>query len=173
MKKILIASAMLLPLWAMAQGNAGDEPEPSVNEYSQEEGSGVMIQDSDEDIRNLVEDYIKKDIALKGAFFIEDKNSGKVLSLKFVAITKTNLPEDGDKTVTAQFSSEGSKFYNLIFLLSGSNWGNMEIQKISLEPASGNAKPAEKDRSKESKPAQAKKEEKKEVKPSNQPKKVK
>lgn len=171
MKEILIAAAMLLPIRAVAQGNDMGEPEPSVNEYSQEDGSGVMIQDSDEDIRNLVEDYIKKDIALKGAFFIEDKSSGKVLSLKFVAITKTNLPEDGDKTVTAQFHSDGGKFYNLVFLLSGSNWGNMEIQKISIEPPSGPAKASEKDRPKENKQAQNKKEEKKEVKPYNQPKK--
>jgi len=119
-----------MPFSTFAQDQDSTEENVSTQE-SIEENNGAMIQNSEEDLRGIVEDYIKKDIELKGGFFIEEKSSGKILRLKYIGITKTNFSEDEDKTVTAQFASDG-KIYSLIFSLSGTNWGSMEIVKINI-----------------------------------------
>lgn len=130
MKKVIFLSLCLTPFGAFAMD--GEHIDGSVvSQENVEENNGVMIQDSEEDIKNLVEDYIKKDIMLKGGFFIEERPSGKILRLKYLGITGISLPEDGDKIVTAQFIGDG-KLYSLNFFLSGSDWGNMEIFKISV-----------------------------------------
>ena len=102
MKKILLAVIMLLPLNMFSQDD--DMIDQAVSEEIQEEGTGIILQDSEEDIKNIVEDYIRKDVNLKGAFFIEEKASWKVLRLKYIVITKANIKEGADKTVVANFS---------------------------------------------------------------------
>ncbi len=151
MKKTLILLLLAAPLLAADE----NYEEPVVSENSAGEESGVMVQDSDDDIKSIVEDYIKKDESLKGAFFIEDKKSGKVLSLKYLAVLSVDNLSETEKKVKVQFADPSTgKFRNVFFFMKGSSWGNMDIEKIELEQPAEIKKPENKS---ENKPASDKK----------------
>jgi len=100
----------------------------TTNEENNDESGEIISQESKEDIINFVEDYIKKDINLKGAFFIEDKISKKILKLNFVKIKEVIMDE---KKVITQFKDSNSKLYEINFFVSGL-WGNLDIIKINI-----------------------------------------
>ncbi|MEW5950354.1 MAG: hypothetical protein GX447_01120 [Elusimicrobia bacterium] len=138
MKKIIIFALLSTPLFAADENNyaeAQSAAEAAAESAVSDEDAGVMVQDSDEDIKNIVEDYVKKDESLKGSFLVEDKISGKILKLKYLAVIESKNLNEESKKVKVQFNDPSSgKFRIVSFLLKGSNWGNIEIEKMELEP---------------------------------------
>jgi len=93
-----------------------------------------LIQENDEDLAAFVTDYIRKDIQLKGAFFIEEKSSKKVLSLSLVSVKpKPAAGENAAKTITAQFKDAAGKKATVLFHLQNGPWGGLDIFKIELK----------------------------------------
>lgn len=130
MKKAIIFLFLAAPLIA---ANENYENQVMTDDSSAQDG-GVMVQDSDDDINSIVEDYIKKDESLKGSFFIKDKKNDKVLSLKYLSILLVEAISETEKKVKVQFTDISTgKFRNVFFFVRGSNWGNLDIEKIELE----------------------------------------
>lgn len=103
-----------------------------------------LVQESDEDLADFVTDYIRKDIQLKGAFFFENKTSGKVLRLRLSVVEpKTRPGADGTSAVTARFDGDDGAKYTLVFWVQDGAWGGLDIFKIELERSPG--KPGAKD----------------------------
>lgn len=103
-----------------------------------------LVQESDEDLTDFVTDYIRKDIQLKGAFFFEDKTSGKVLRLRLSAVEPKIRPgTDGTSAVTARFGDAAGAKHTLVFWVRDGAWGGLDISRIELERSPG--KPGVKD----------------------------
>jgi hypothetical protein len=133
MIKILISIFLLSPLYSYCAQENEDPFE--VNNSTQayiEDDSEAVAELSKEDIQNFVEDYIKKDVQLKGYFFIEDKENGKILRLKLSQIKEVIENENG-KQVIAEFKDNNSKLFYVIFTVAGSNFGNLDITKVYLK----------------------------------------
>lgn len=103
----------------------------------EEEEIQAQLQDSDEDLAGFVEDYIKKDSILKGAFFIEDPVGKKILKLKLVSVTKKSAPgPDRSKTVEAVFVNAAGGRHYILFHLRNTGLGEIDIYGIELKRSS-------------------------------------
>ena len=110
-----------------------------------EEEEQPQIQENDSDLADLVTDYIKKDIQLKGAFFIEDKAAKRILKLELSGVeNKTSEAEGGAKKLTATLKDAAGKKVTIIFYLHNGPWGGLDIFKIELKTKPEKAKPAKK-----------------------------
>ncbi|MFH1620071.1 MAG: hypothetical protein ABIG11_09255 [bacterium] len=106
----------------------------------------VMLQESDEDLLALAEDYIRKDIQLKGAFFLENPQDGKILRLGFEGIDKKSVLKNS-RRIRAFFKSDAGKRCEVEFVLEGAQWGSLDIYRIELKKIDGAAvKPVKKER---------------------------
>jgi hypothetical protein len=107
----------------------------------EEEEEQPLIQEKDEDLAAFVTDYVRKDIQLKGAFFLEDKVSKKILKLELAAVEpKAAGGENSAKTVTAHFKDAAAKKVTVLFHLQNGAWGGLDIFKIELKAAPGKKK---------------------------------
>ena len=110
-----------------AQGNSYEDEQP-------------VIQESDEDLAAFVTDYLDKDIALKGAFLLEDKATGKVLRLRLVSVDGKIAPgAAGGWMVTAYFKDAADKRFTVLFRVRDGSWGGLDIFKIELKDPAGDA----------------------------------
>jgi hypothetical protein len=131
----LLALACAAPAAANPDENA---TETSVSQAAdvqagagEDEDSQPLIQESSEDLTDFVTDYIRRDIRLKGAFFFEDKASGKVLKLQLSAVEKdTRTDDNGATAVTARFKDPSGAKYTLVFWVQDGAWGGLDISKI-------------------------------------------
>lgn len=147
--RILAAVLMLASFsaaYAADENGSGDEVYSSTQAYSEEgeEAGQVMVQDSEEDVLNFVEDYIKKDIALKGSFLMEDAASKQLLKLKFLQLRKEVVQEETAKIAVAELKDSNSRQYEAHFYVTGMNWGNLDISKIVLKKTAPAKEPAKK-----------------------------
>lgn len=149
--KFLLFTALALRLSGPAAAAYDDEglPEaPASTETvksGEEEDGLVLIQQSDEDLASFVTDYIRRDIMLKGAFFLEDKAARKILRLELASIEPAaSGAENGGKTVTAQFKDAAGKKTAVVFHLQNGPWGGLDIFRIELKAAPAISKPAPK-----------------------------
>lgn len=155
MRPILIA-ALVLCLAVPAAAAYEDEglPEAVVSSDTargEDEEVQPQVQESDEDLAAFVTDYIRKDIQLKSAFFMEELPSRKILKLDLVSVSpKTSGGENGARAVTVIFRDPAGKKRIALFWLQGGPWGGLDIFKIELKTPG--VKPAP-----ELKPAPAKK----------------
>lgn len=118
------------------------------DEAAEDEDARAEIQESDEDLVGYVEDYIKKDIILKGSFLLEDVPAKKVLKLAVDSVSRTveNGP-DNTKIVPAVFRTADGRKYNVRFHLRGAGFSGVDIFKIGLKKEEKPAAPAaEKDK---------------------------
>jgi hypothetical protein len=112
--------------------NADDEEEP-------------LIQENDSDLADFVTDYIRKDIQLKGAFFIEDKVTKRILKLELSAVeNKASDSEGGTKKLAATLKDAVGKKFTVLFYLHNGPWGGLDISKIELKSNQEKPKPAKK-----------------------------
>ncbi len=108
-----------------------------------EEEEQPMIQENDADLADFVTDYIKKDIELKGAFFIEDRASKRIMKLELAGVEKkTSEAEGGAKKLAASLKDAAGKKYTVVFYMHNGPWGGLDIFKIELKAEK--AKPAKK-----------------------------
>lgn len=100
-----------------------------------------FVQETDEDLADLVMDYVRRDTALKGSFLIEDKAAKKVMKLTLVALdTAAKDGEEGEKTVASVFRDEAGRKYAVVFHLQSGPWGGLDIFRLELKPAAAPAK---------------------------------
>lgn len=104
-----------------------------------------LIQENDADLADFVTDYIKKDIELKGSFFIEDKITKKVFKLELAGVeNKTSDAENGAKKLATTLKDAAGKKYTVIFYLHNGPWGGLDIFKIEFKTTPEKPKPAKK-----------------------------
>jgi hypothetical protein len=107
---------------------------------SEEEGAPI-IQESDEDLAAFVTDYIRRDIQLKGAFFLEDGATRKVHRLQLDSVKKSTLPgANGERGVTAVFNDEAGKKFTALFWVQAGPWGGLDIFRIDFNTPHGKGK---------------------------------
>ncbi len=144
--KFIYLSALALCLSGPAAAAYDEEglpeaPASTETVKGEEEDDLALIQQSDEDLASFVTDYIRKDIMLKGAFFLEEKASKKVLRLELASIEPAVAgAENGGKTVTAQFKDAAGKKIAAVFHLQNGPWGGLDIFRIELKAAPGRKK---------------------------------
>ena len=103
-------------------------------DYAAEEEGQASIQESDEDLAGFVQDYIGKDIALKGAFLLEDTVSGKVLKLSLEsAPRRSEAGPAGSRVMEAVFKAAGGRKYSVLFYLQSAGFGGIDIFRIELK----------------------------------------
>lgn len=151
--KTFILTALFACLCCPAQAGA-DYDEDGLTEAAistdtarngDEEEEQPLIQENDEDLADLVTDYIKKDIQLKGAFFIEDKATKKILKLELAGVEKkTSDAEGGAKKLAATLKDAAGKKFTIVFYLHNGPWGGLDIFKLELKTKPEKTKPAKK-----------------------------
>ncbi len=98
----------------------------------------MVLQETDEDIIAIIEDYVRKEIRLKRGFFMLNPESNQILKLKFDSINKkVGSDETGKRIVDAVFLDDRSKKYAVEFNLETSPWGGLDISAIILRKAAG------------------------------------
>jgi hypothetical protein len=137
MKYLILAALAAGLLWPRAAAAYEEEglSEAAVStdtaNGSDEDEDQTMIQENDEDLADFVTDYIRKDVQLKGAFFIEDRASKKVLKLELVSVENAAADaEGGTKKVTAVFKDAAGKKVPVAFYLQNGPWGGLDIFKM-------------------------------------------
>lgn len=142
MKRLLIVCALA----ALACGRAGAMADDDIiatvsstdaakGDYPPEDEETLgVIQESDEDLAAFVQDYISKDSALKGAFFIEERGSGKVLKLSLdTLLRKTSEGPDNSRIVEGVFKAAGGKKCSVLFYIQSAGFGGLDIFKVELK----------------------------------------
>ena len=133
----LFALALALPAGAAYEDDGLSEDAPVSTDTvknGDDEDSQAMIQENDEDLAAFVTDYIRKDIQLKGAFFIENKADKKILKLELVSVEgKASNGDTGAKKVAATFKDAANKKYSAFFYIQNGPWGGLDIFKIDLK----------------------------------------
>jgi len=109
---------------------------------SDEEEEQPLVQESDEDLAAFVTDYIRRDIQLKGSFFLEDKASKKVYRLQLASVERKTAPGgNGERGVTVVLKDEAGKKFPAVFWVQAGPWGGLDIFRIDFKaaPARGKA----------------------------------
>jgi hypothetical protein len=141
----LLAACLLAPAPAAAAYEDEGFSEAAVStdavKASDEDDDQTVIQAADDDLAAFVTDYIRKDTQLKGAFFLEEKTTRKLLKLSLVSVEpKAANEEGGAKKITAVFKDAAGKKYTAAFYLQNGPWGGLDIFKLELKAAA--VKPA-------------------------------
>ena len=112
----------------------------------EDEETQGYIQESEEDLSGFVQDYVKKDSSLKGAFLLEDPASGKVLKLALEAAPKKSADGlNNTKVLEAVFKDSAGKKYTVLFHIQSAGFGGIDIFRIELKKE---PKPGQKDKPK-------------------------
>ncbi|HNW45123.1 MAG TPA: hypothetical protein PKI19_11505 [Elusimicrobiales bacterium] len=99
-----------------------------------EEDDAPFVQESDEDLADFVQDYIRRDTALKGAFLIEDAADRKILKLHLVSLDRKAQPAaETAKTVTAVMRDAAGKTFSVVFYVQVGPWDGLDIFKLELK----------------------------------------
>ena len=141
--KLLLAACMLTALCCQQAAALSDDDLMDAgistetvtgDEASADEDAQASIQESDEDLAGFLQDYIGKDTALKGAFFIEDRGSGKILKLTLGSVVKKSSEgPDNSRIMEAVFKGPGGKQYSVLFYIQSAGFGGIDIFKIELK----------------------------------------
>ncbi|HBB65976.1 MAG: hypothetical protein A2X28_00595 [Elusimicrobia bacterium GWA2_56_46] len=135
---ICVLAAVAVPQARAVQDDDLNEPALSTDaaraDYASEEDEALgYIQESDEDLAGFVQDYVQKDTALKGAFFLEDPASGRILKLTLDAAPKRSPGgSDNSKVLEAAFNGPGGQKYQVLFHIRSAGFGGIDIFKIEL-----------------------------------------
>lgn len=108
----------------------------SGEESAADDEAQASIQESDEDLAGFVQDYVGKDIQLKGAFFVEDKATGSVLKLRLESVPKKSVPgPENSRIVEAAFRNAAGRKYSVLFYIQNAGFGGIDIFRIELKKA--------------------------------------
>ena len=146
---LALGAGLFLPAAARAEYDEEGLTEAAVStdaaKSSDDEEEQPMIQENDEDLADFVTDYIRKDIQLKGAFFIEDKAAKRILKLELAGVSaKASDAEGGTKKLAATLKDAAGKKVTVVFYLHNGPWGGLDIFKIELKSRQEKDKPAKK-----------------------------
>ena len=132
----LFALALAVPSGAAYEDDGLTEGAVSTEtvKNGDDEEAQAVIQENDEDLAAFVTDYIRKDIQLKGAFFMENKADKRLFKLELVSVDgKASGGETGAKTVAAVFKDGAGKKHTVLFHLQPGPWGGLDIFKLELK----------------------------------------
>ena len=89
-----------------------------------------------------IENYIQNDIALKGGFYIYDKNNNEILDLTLAKIHKERLSNIGGDTyfACADFQASNGKVYDLDVFMMGKSQDNLNVTEINVHKENGKAR---------------------------------
>ncbi|OGR67637.1 MAG: hypothetical protein A2081_00820 [Elusimicrobia bacterium GWC2_61_19] len=141
----LLAAGLLWPAAASAayedEGLSETVTSTETAKNADEEDDQTVLQENDEDLAAFVTDYIRKDTQLKGAFFIEEKATRKILKLSLASVDPRPVNgEGGVKKVTAVFKDAAGKKYTAVFHLQNGPWGGLDIFKLEIKASAPPAK---------------------------------
>lgn len=144
---LLCAAPLAAPAAALLDDDMADtalSTDTAKGDYAPEdEDAQAQIQESDEDLVGYVEDYIKKDIMLKGAFLLEDLSAKKILRLQVDSVSRTvENGADNSKIVPTVFKDAAGKKYNVLFHLQSAGFSDVDIFKIELKKEEKHKAPA-------------------------------
>ncbi len=146
--KLILLTALALCLAAPAGAAFEEEGLPETVSStdtargSDEEEEQPLVQESDEDLAAFVTDYIRRDIQLKGSFFLEDKTSKKVYRLQLASVDRKTAPAgSGERGVSVVLKDEAGKKFPAVFWVQAGPWGGLDIFRIDFKvsPARGKA----------------------------------
>lgn len=143
MKKIFIACALTALACPQARALQDDDLNGVLlstdaaradDAAEEDELAQPFIQESDEDLAGFIQDYVKKDAALKGAFFMEDAAARKVLKLSLeTTLKKSSAGPDNTKVMEAVFKDAAGKRYAVLFHIRSVGFGGIDIFKLELK----------------------------------------
>ena len=142
MKRLIIICALTALACPQARAMADEELTDAAfstdtvkTDEAQEEDEGqAYIQESEEDLAGFVQDYIKKDSILKGAFFLEETVSGKILKLTLDTAPKKSFDgPNNSKIVEAGFKDAAGKKHTVLFRIQSAGFGGIDIFKIEFK----------------------------------------
>ena len=89
-----------------------------------------------------IENYINNDLALKGGFYVFDKNNNEILDLSLIKIHKERLSNIGGDTyfACADFKASNGKIYDLDVFMTGKSQINLDVTEINVHKENGKAR---------------------------------
>lgn len=100
---------------------------------AEEEEEQPLVQERDEDLAAFVTDYIRKDIQLKGAFFLEDRASKKLFRMELASVeSKAQAGENGARAVAVTLKDAAGKKHKVLFWVQAGPWGGLDIFRIDF-----------------------------------------
>lgn len=151
MRKLIITCALASLMCPQARALADDDLTDAAlstdtvktDETAETDETQIYIQESDEDLADFVQDYIKKDTILKGAFFLEEGASGRILKLNLETVLKRSSGgPNNSKIVEAVFKDPAGKKYPVLFRIQSAGFGGIDIFKIEFKKEERSKSPA-------------------------------
>lgn len=97
--------------------------------------------ESSEGIRQVIENYIKKDAEIKGGFLLPDSQAGKLLNLTFGELHKNvEYTEEGSPFVCVDFKDEQGKKYDVDLHVRKTN-DEWNVSTIVIHKVDGKERP--------------------------------
>ncbi len=142
MKRLIILCALTILICPQARATADSElteaalstDTAKTDETADIDDAQAYIQETDEDLAGFVQDYVKKDTVLKGAFFLEETVSGNILKLNLETVIKTSSAgPNNSKIIEAVFRDLTGKRRTVLFRIQSIGFGGIDIFKIELK----------------------------------------
>jgi hypothetical protein len=95
---------------------------------------------SEEDLADAIQDYVKKDAALKGGYFlIYDEEAKRPLALTLERVHRDRLSWISDDTyfACADFKGANGKTYDIDIFMKGKNKNKLQVTEISIHKEAG------------------------------------
>ncbi len=142
MKRLIALCALTLLTCPQAHSMADNElteaalstDTAKTDEAADMDDAQAYIQETDEDLAGFVQDYVKKDTILKGAFFLEEGTSGRILKLNLETVLRTSSAgPNNSKIMEAVFRDLTGKKRAVLFRIQSIGFGGIDIFKIELK----------------------------------------
>jgi len=142
MKRLILSCALTFLICPQTRSMADNElmgtalstDTTKTDEASDMDDAQAYIQETDEDLAGFVQDYVKKDTILKGAFLLEEAASGRILKLNLETVLKTSSSgPNNSKIMEAVFRDPAGKKRAVLFRIQSIGFGGIDIFKIELK----------------------------------------
>ena len=133
--QIAVVALMVLAIsnWSFAAEHPKEHP-------AEHPTKGEKAEISKEKLAEAIKDYVKKDSALKGGYFmVYDEKAGKPLALSLVKVHKERLSTIGDGVyfACADFETPAGKVYDLDIFMKGPDKHHLTVTEISVHKEAG------------------------------------
>ena len=119
--------------WSMAAEHPAEHPEEHAASVT-----GPEI--SKEELADAIRDYVEKDSALKGGYFlVYDKKAGESLALSLVKVHEDRLSSIGHDVhfACADFKTPEGKVYDLDIFMKGHDKDHLAVTEVSVHKEAG------------------------------------
>jgi hypothetical protein len=137
-KNVFHIAVFALLVVAVAQwGYAAEHPK---EHPTTQPAKGAKSEVSKEELAVAIKDYVKKDAALKGGYFmVYDEKAGKPLALSLLKVHKERLSTIGDGVyfACADFKTPEGKVYDLDIFMKGPDRNHLAVTEVSVHKEAG------------------------------------